>query len=171
LSPEQLAPAVPSPAQLSPQEQHELTAVFQQVLDIKEREPEDPNLPECSAYLQLVQQAAAYGLNIPAPLPIVAPQPIVQAQVPMAGQVPQTPTPPLQAAPAAPQYLTGKLRGTEWDIFYGNRSKSEVFKQQFTTFQGLNDQYEVMEIPYYYTMQALSLIKGPVVNNWATNQV
>jgi hypothetical protein len=75
--PEQLAPAAPSPAQLSPQEQHELTAVFQQVLDIKEREPEDPNSPEHLAYLQLVQQAAAYRLNIPAPPPITAPQPRV----------------------------------------------------------------------------------------------
>jgi Retrotransposon gag protein len=81
------------------------------------------------------------------------------------------PIPPLQAAPAAPQYLTGKLRGTKLDIFYGNRSKSEVFKQQFTMFQGLNDQHEVMEIPYYCTMQVLSLIKGPMVNDWTTDQV
>ena len=87
----------------------------------------------------------------------------------MAGRAPRTPTPPLQAAPAAPQHLTGKLRGTEPDIFYGNRSKSEVFKQQFTMFQRLNDQYKVMEIPYYHTMQALSLIKGPMVNNWAAD--
>jgi hypothetical protein len=170
-SPEQLAPAVPSPAQLSPQEQHELTAVFQQVLDIEEREPEDPNSLECPAYLQLVQQAAAYGLNIPAPPPIAVPQPIVQAWVSIAGWAPWMPIPPLQAAPAAPQYQTGKLRGTEPDIFYGDRSKSEVFKQQFTTFQGLNNWHEVMEIPYYRTMQVLSLIKGPMVNNWVTNQV
>jgi hypothetical protein len=171
LLPEQLALAAPSPAQLSPQEQHELTAVFQQVLDIEERELEDPNSPECPAYLQLVQQVATYGLNIPAPPPIAAPQPIVQALVPMAGQAPRMPIPPLQAAPAAPQYLTGKLRGTELDIFYGDRSKSEVFKQQFTMFQGLNDRHEVMEIPYYRIMQALSLIKGPMVNDWAANQV
>jgi hypothetical protein len=54
LLPEQLAPAALSPAQLSPQEQHELIAVFQQVLDIEEREPEDPNSPVCPAYFQLV---------------------------------------------------------------------------------------------------------------------
>jgi Retrotransposon gag protein len=89
----------------------------------------------------------------------------------MAGQAPQTPTPLLQAAPAAPHYLTGKLRGTELDIFYSDRSKSEVFKQQFTTFQKLNDRHEVMEIPYYHTMQALSLMKGPMVNDWAADQV
>jgi Retrotransposon gag protein len=28
-----------------------------------------------------------------------------------------------------------------------------------------------MEIPYYHTMQALSLIKGLMVNDWAANQV
>jgi hypothetical protein len=86
--PEQLAPAASSPAQLSLQEQHKLTAVFQQVLDIKEREPEDPNSPEHPAYLQLVQQAAAYRLNILAPPPIATPRPIVQGQVPMAGRAP-----------------------------------------------------------------------------------
>jgi hypothetical protein len=57
----------------------------------------------------------------------------------MAGQAPQMPIPPPQAAPAAPQYQIRKLQGTEPDIFYRNRSKSEIFKQQFTMFQGLNN--------------------------------
>jgi hypothetical protein len=78
---------------------------------------------------------------------------------------------PPQAASAAPQYQIEKLQGIEPDIFYSDRSKSDIFKQQFTTFQGLNNSHRVMQILYYHTMQALSLIKGPLVNNWATDQV
>jgi hypothetical protein len=70
-----------------------------------------------------------------------------------------------------PAAQTGRLRGEAPDIFHGDRSKSETFKQQFKVYQGLNDNHEVMQNPYYCTMQALSLIKGPLVNNWVDDQI
>jgi hypothetical protein len=70
-----------------------------------------------------------------------------------------------------PAAQTGRLRGEAPDIFHGDRSKSETFKQQFKVYQGINDNHEVMQNPYYCTMQALSLIKGPLVNDWVDDQI
>jgi hypothetical protein len=70
-----------------------------------------------------------------------------------------------------PAAQTGRLRGKAPDIFHGDRSKSETFKQQFKVYQGINDNHEVMQNPYYRTMQALSLIKGPLVNDWVDDQI
>jgi hypothetical protein len=70
-----------------------------------------------------------------------------------------------------PAAQTGRLRGEAPDIFHGDRSKSETFKQQFKVYQGINDNHEVMQNPYYRTMQALSLIKGPLVNDWVDDQI
>jgi hypothetical protein len=76
-----------------------------------------------------------------------------------------------QQQPAAPAPLMGKLHGKTLDIFNGDCKKSEVFLQQFNVHWGLNDNYEIMTMPYLWIMYALSLIKGPLVNNWANNQV
>jgi len=43
--------------------------------------------------------------------------------------------------------------------------------QQFDIHWGLNNNYEVMSNPYLRTMYFLSLIKGPLVNNWVNDQV
>lgn len=66
---------------------------------------------------------------------------------------------------------TGKLRGVEPTIFTGNRKLAQVFKQQFDMYRYMNDNHEIMTIPYYRTMQALSLIKGPMVDDWVNDQV
>jgi Retrotransposon gag protein/Zinc knuckle len=74
------------------------------------------------------------------------------------------------AAPApAPQ--TGRLRGVEPDAFTGDRTKTRRFKQQFKVYWNLNDNHEVMQTPYYRVMQALSLIKGPLVDDWKDDQI
>jgi hypothetical protein len=36
---------------------------------------------------------------------------------------------------------------------------------------GLNEEHEIMSVPYYRAMYALSLIRGPNVNQWANDQV
>jgi hypothetical protein len=76
-----------------------------------------------------------------------------------------------QQQPAAPAPQTGKLRGKTPDIFNGDYKKSEVFLQQFNVHWGLNNNHEIMTTPYLQTMYALSLIKGPLVNDWANDQV
>jgi hypothetical protein len=38
-------------------------------------------------------------------------------------------------------------------------------------YKGLNAKHEVMRTPYLRTMMALTLIKGPLVDDWATDQV
>jgi len=43
--------------------------------------------------------------------------------------------------------------------------------QQFDIHWGLNDNYKVMSNPYLHAMYFLSLIKGPLVNNWVNDQV
>jgi hypothetical protein len=74
-------------------------------------------------------------------------------------------------APTAPAPQTGNLQGETPDIFSGNRKKSETFIQQFNLHLGLNDNHKIMTIPYLHTMYALSLIKGPLVNDWVNDQV
>lgn len=73
------------------------------------------------------------------------------------------------AQAAAPQ--TGRLRGDGPDIFTGDRAKSETFMQQFDVHWGLNDNHEIMRTPYLRAMYLLSLIKGPLVNDWVNDQV
>ena len=72
---------------------------------------------------------------------------------------------------AAPAPQTGRLRGEIPDTFAGDRAKTRKFKQQFKIYRGLNDNHEVMQTPYYRTMQALSLIKGPLVDDWKDDQI
>ena len=163
--PEAPEPEEPSPEEAQPDDPI-LEAQLQYGLDIQEREPENPLTPNEPAYLHLIEEAVAAGLNVPPPPPLTpqrepspAPQPIVL----MAAQAP--------AAPAAPAQQTGKLRGETPDIFTGTRKKSETFIRQFNLHLGLNDNHEIMRTPYLRTMYALSLIKGPLVNDWVNDQV
>jgi hypothetical protein len=74
------------------------------------------------------------------------------------------------AAPApAPQ--TGHLQGQQPDDLTGDRALMRKFKQQFKVYWNLNDNHEVMQVPYYHIMQALSLIKGPLVDDWKDDQI
>ena len=72
---------------------------------------------------------------------------------------------------AQPAVVTTKLRGEASDVFTGNREKAEAFKQQFEVYQYMNPDNEIMRISYYCVMQHLSLIKGPLVDDWKANQI
>ena len=48
-----------------------LVAQFHSVLDIRDREPENPLTPDQPAYLHLVEEAVEAGLNIPPPPPLL----------------------------------------------------------------------------------------------------
>ena len=89
----------------------------------------------------------------------------------MAHQVQQQAPQQAQQPAAAPATLTGRLRGETPDVLNGDRCKSETFIQQFNVHWGLNNNYEIMQVPYLRTMYALSLIKGPLVKDWANDQV
>src|SRR5437588_6302742 len=182
-----------------------LAAQFQHVLDIQEREPENPDTPEVPAYLLLVEEAVEAGLHVPPPPPLVqeepeqqqeqpdaqpvqppvlqviipapvpAPQPILIHQV-MAQQAQQQ-VGQQQAAPAAPAQAgqqagpTDKLRGSIPITFTGDRRKSEKFMRQFNLLWGLNETHEIMTVPYFRAMFALSLMNGPNIDDWAHAQV
>ena len=60
---------------LTPQNEHILAAQFQHVLDIRERELENPNTSDLPAYLQLIEQAVQFRLNIPEPPPLIKQSP------------------------------------------------------------------------------------------------
>jgi hypothetical protein len=150
----------------SPEQEHQqepvLEAQLAYRLDIQEREPENPQAPDQPAYQQLIEDVVEAGLNVPLPPPLVqpaapqfpAPQPIVPA--------------PIMAA-AAP--ATTCLRGKEPDIFNGDRTKSETFKQQFRLYKELNQNNEVMNVPHYRVAYALTFIKGPLVQDWVQDQI
>src|SRR5437879_6510719 len=154
-----------------------LAAQFQHVLDIQEREPENPDTPEVPAYLLLVEEAVEAGLHIPSPPPLVqqeqeqeqpdaqpvlqviipapvpAPQPILIHQVMVqqaqqqAGQQQAAPAVPAQAGQQAGP--TDKLRGSIPITFTGDRRKSEKFMRQFNLLWGLNEMHEIMTVPYF----------------------
>ena len=72
---------------------------------------------------------------------------------------------------AQPTALTGRLLDPSPDNFDGNHTKSELFKQQFKMYRGLNARHEVMQAPYLQAMLALTFIKGALVDDWAADQV
>ena len=110
----------------------------------------------------------------------VAPvQPIVQPIMAQQGQAAaQQAQQAAQQAPAqqaaqqvAPVATTDKLRGTPPDIFKGDRKHSETFLHQFNLYWGLNESHEVMQVPYFHAMYALSLMRGPNIDDWVNDQV
>jgi len=169
-----------------------LAAQFQHVLDLEDREPENPLTPEEPAYLHLIEEAVEAGLNIPPPPPLAQPedvlepepvlpvplviqqviaQPVVQPIMAQPGQAALA-APAAPAVPAAPQQVaTDKLCGITPSNFNGDRRKSQQFLQEFNLLWGLNENHEIMTVPYYHAMYALSLIRGPNVDNWVNDQV
>jgi len=133
------------------QEDPVLEAQFEHVLDVQEREPEDPGEPDQPVFLHLVEFTAQQGFPIPAPLPLIQPAAIMAA--------------------AAPAINTGRLWDPAPNMFTGDHQSLELFKQQFRMYHRLNANHEVMQSPYLWTMLALTLIKGLLVDNWASNQV
>jgi hypothetical protein len=141
----------------TPEEQlqeHILAAQFENVLDIRQRVIKNPATPEYPAYLNLIEEAIIVGVNVPPPpllvedkpAPffqplVIAPQPIAMANVLLQQQQ-------QQQQPAAPAPLMGKLHGETPDVFNGDHKKSEVFLQQFNVHWGLNDNHEIMTMPY-----------------------
>jgi hypothetical protein len=145
-----------------------LVAQLQHGLDIQGSEPENPLTPEEPAYLQLVEQAVEAGLNVPPPPPLVHPV------HPLAPQLPALqPIIPIQQniMATATNIETGHLRNDPPDLFRGDRSKLDQFKKEFKLWRGLNVNHEIMRSPYLHTMLILSLIKGPLVDNWTNDQI
>ena len=132
-----------------------LVAQFHSILDIRDREPENPLTPDQPAYLHLVEEAVEAGLNVPPPPPLiqepvdiqpVAAPPALQIVIPAAlvinlpavvqpimaqqGQQVQQQAQQQQAAPQpagqpAEQVATDKLRGSIPETFNGDRRKSQ----------------------------------------------
>jgi hypothetical protein len=70
-----------------------------------------------------------------------------------------------------PAVLTTKLRGEPPEVFDGDRTKSETYKQQFRVYQYMNSNNEIMATPYYRVMQHLAWIRGPLVDDWKDDQI
>jgi len=91
------------------------------------------------------------------------------AQPGQAQPVQQAPVAP--AAPAAQQVATDKLHSITPSNFNGDRRKSQQFLQEVNLLWGLNENHEIMTVPYYRAMYALSLMRGPNIDNWVNDQV
>jgi hypothetical protein len=73
------------------------------------------------------------------------------------------------AQPAAQE--TGHLQGEVSEYFNGDHRQANLFKHQFNIYKRLNANHEIMTPPYFHAMQFLSLIRGPVVKDWVSDQV
>ena len=124
---------------LTPQEEHILAAQFQHILDVRERELENPNTPDQPTYLQLIKQAVQFGLNVPEPPPLIeqSPPQFYQPLIPIAMAHQQQPhqqqqqQQQQQATAASATPLTGQMNGTPLDTFIGNRADVDTFMQQW----------------------------------------
>ena len=78
---------------LTPQKEHILAAQFQHILDVRERELENPNILDQPAYLQLIEQAVQFGLNVSEPPPLIeqSPSQFYQPLIPIAMAYQQPP--------------------------------------------------------------------------------
>jgi hypothetical protein len=72
---------------------------------------------------------------------------------------------------AATNIETGRLRNDPSDLFCGDCSKLDQFKKEFKLWRGLNVNHEIIRSPYLRTMLILSLIKGPLIDNWTNDQI
>jgi hypothetical protein len=70
-----------------------------------------------------------------------------------------------------PAILTGKLRGEPPEVFDGDQTKSEAYKQQFRVYRYINPNHKIMATLYYQVMQHLAWIRGPLVNDWKDDQI
>jgi hypothetical protein len=63
----------------------------------------------------------------------------------------------------------GGMKGTAPTIFNGDRSRSDLFWNEFRRYQLLNRNNESIKIPFYRVLTALSYIKGPLVEDWVNS--
>jgi hypothetical protein len=63
------------------------------------------------------------------------------------------------------------LQGTAPTIFTGERSLSETFMHDFKIYKIMNPLADVMKQPYTCIAMALSLIRGPKVDDWVDEQL
>jgi Retrotransposon gag protein len=63
------------------------------------------------------------------------------------------------------------LQGTAPTIFTGERSLSETFMRDFKIYKIMNPLADVMKQPYARVATALSLIRGPKVDDWVDEQL
>ncbi|KAH9009448.1 hypothetical protein EDB85DRAFT_1903063 [Lactarius pseudohatsudake] len=87
---------------------------------------------------------------------IVAPPPPIR---------PLTPVTPVILM-AAPPPLTGSLKGITPTIFAGDREKSKQFLRKFRQYKRNNRTLKIMTTPYARVGLALSLIRGPTIDDW-----
>jgi len=77
-----------------------LAAQFQHVLDLEDREPENPLTPQEPVYLHLIQEAVEAGFDVSPPPPLAEPEPELQAIVlPEQAVVQIAPVQPIVFAP------------------------------------------------------------------------
>ena len=158
---------------LTPQEEQILAAQFEHVLDIQDREPENPQEPDYPRYLNLVEQALLLGLDAPEPPPLAEPEPpqVFQPLFPiiMAHQQQQQQAAAAPAAPAAP--LTGRMNETPPDTFTGVRANADAFMQQWKLYRTINDKHVNIQSPFKRVVTTLHFIRGPNVNDWVEEQL
>jgi Retrotransposon gag protein len=63
------------------------------------------------------------------------------------------------------------LQGTAPTIFTGERSLSETFMCDFKIYKIMNPLADIMKQPYVRVATALSLIRGPKVDDWVDDQL
>jgi hypothetical protein len=135
----------------------------------EQEQQDEPALEEqlAEVHVQDNEEEEPLQYNDP-PQPVV---PQVQQAAPLQLPAPQQAAQPLAVMAQAPPVVTGKLKGEAPDTFTGDRTESEAFKQQFQVYWYMNPNNEIMRTPYYRVMQHLSLIKGPLVNDWKADQI
>jgi hypothetical protein len=63
------------------------------------------------------------------------------------------------------------LQGTAPTIFTGERALSETFMRDFKIYKIMNPLANIMRQPYARVATALSLIRGPKVDDWVDEQL
>ena len=169
-----------------------LTSALNQITSFHDPEPA-PGSPECEPSqlenIIITTAPAAIYTNLDVidtayPEPTTPLHPVIQKiQLPvihihptMANVQPQAAA--LQAAPQqapagapAPAPLTNGLRGIMPDKFDGNRTKTNTFLQEFNILWNMNENNEMFQSPYLRINLALSLIRGPNVDDWVQAQI
>ena len=158
---------------LTPQEEQILAAQFEHVLDIQDREPENPQEPDYLGYLNLIEQALLLGLDTLEPPPLAEPEPLQVFQplfsIIMVHQQQQQQAAAASAAPAVP--LTKRINGTPPDTFTRVRANADVFMQQWKLYWMINDEHVNIQSPFKRVVTALHFIRGPNVNDWVKKQL
>ena len=98
----------------------------------------------------------------PPPSQQPAPQPLAGGLPPAAGA---------QAAQQPAPQANGKWNGTPPEIFTRDWSKSDKFLWEFRLYRMLNEENEIMISPYKWATLTLSMIRGPLVDNWVYKQI